>query len=208
MSATATPLTFQPPGIPEDQARAGHYALLARLFYAGPDAGLLALIANAGDAAAEGGESVLAAAWSALALAARSADAESARLEYDQVFVGTGKAEVTPYASFYLSETGREKILVRLRADLASMGLRRVELAPEPEDHISSLFETMRHLVSTGSDEAALQDQRDFFDRYIARSFQKLCDAITASGKSDFYKHVAHFAGAFLLVEREALKVF
>lgn len=207
MSATATPLTFQPPEIPEDQARAGYYALLARLFYAGPDAGLLAVIANA-DAATEGGESVLTGAWGALALAARSADAEAARLEYDQVFVGTGKAEITPYASFYLSETGREKILVRLRADLASMGLRRVELAPEPEDHVSSLFEAMRHLVSMGSDEAALQNQRDFFDRYIARSFQKLCDAIGASGKADFYKHVAHFARAFLLVEREALKVF
>lgn len=207
MSATVTPLTFQPPEIPEDQARAGYYALLARLFYAGPDAGLLAIIANA-DAVAEGGESALTGAWSALAIAARSADAEAARMEYDQVFVGTGKAEVTPYASFYLSQTGREKILVRLRADLSSMGLRRVELKSEPEDHVSSLFEAMRHLISTGSVDAELQLQRDFFDRYIARSFQGLCDAIAASGKTDFYKHVAHFARAFLLVEREALKVF
>lgn len=207
MSATVTPLTFQPPEFPEDQARAGYYALLARLFYAGPDARLLAIIANA-DAAAESGESALTGAWSALALAARSADAEAARMEYDQVFVGTGKAEVTPYASFYLSQTGREKILVRLRADLASMGLRRVELASEPEDHVSSLFEAMRHLISTGSVDAELQNQRDFFDRYIAPSFRGLCDAIAASGKADFYKHVAHFARAFLLVEREALKVF
>ena len=32
---------------PEESARAAVYALLARLFYAGPDAGLLAAIANA-----------------------------------------------------------------------------------------------------------------------------------------------------------------
>ena len=41
MSASVTPLNFQPPEVPEDQARAGYYALLARLFYAGPDAQLL-----------------------------------------------------------------------------------------------------------------------------------------------------------------------
>jgi len=51
----------------------------------------------------------LAGAWKALALAARAMDADAARLEYDQLFVGTGKSEVTPYASFYLAETGREK---------------------------------------------------------------------------------------------------
>jgi TorA maturation chaperone TorD len=208
MSATATPLTFRPPDVPEDQARAGYYALLARLFYAGPDTGLLAIIANADDAGPEGGQSDLAGAWSALALAARSVDAETARLEYDQLFVGTGKAEVTPYASFYLSETGREKILVQLRAELASMGLRRVEQASEPEDHIAGLFDAMRHLISVGSDDSALQDQRDFFEQYIAGSYQGLCDAISANGNAHLYKHVAHFAEAFLLVEREALKVF
>jgi hypothetical protein len=51
MSATVTPLAFQPPEIPEDQARAGYYALLARLYYAGPEAGLLATIAGAEDVA-------------------------------------------------------------------------------------------------------------------------------------------------------------
>lgn len=208
MSETATPLAFQPPGIPEDQARAGYYALLARLFYAGPDVGLLTIISNADDATAGGAHSDLAAAWSALALAARSLDAEAARLEYDQLFVGTGKAEVTPYASFYLSETGREKILVQLRAGLASMGLRRVERASEPEDHVSGLFEAMRYLISESSGDVAWQHQRDFFERYIAGSYQGLCNAITASGRADFYKHVARFAEAFLLVECEALKVF
>ena len=208
MSATVTPLSFQPPEVPEDQARAGYYALLGRLFYAGPDAGLLATLAGADEIAVERARSALSSAWSGLALAARAMDADAARLEYDQLFVGTGKAEVTPYASFYLAETGREKILVGLRAELAGLGLGRARQVREPEDHIAGLFDAMRHLISLGSDDAALQNQRGFFERYIARSYQGLCAAISASEKSNFYKHVARFAEAFLAVENEALKVF
>lgn len=207
MSATATPLAFQPPEIPEEQARAGYYALLARLYYAGPDAGLLATIAGAEDDAAESGQSELAAAWRGLAAAAAAMDAEAARSEYDRLFVGTGKAEVTPYASFYLAETGREKILVRLRSELAGLGLARRQGSHEPEDHMAGLFDVMRHLISTGSEDAATQ-QKEFFERYIAGSYEAFCAAAAASENSNFYKHVARFAQAFLYVEREALKVF
>src|SRR5262249_51837136 len=112
MSETVSPLGFHPPEVPEEQARAGYYALLARLYYAGPDAGLLATIAGAEDISADAEQSELATAWNGLAAAAKAMDAEAARLEYEQLFVGTGKAEVTPYASYYLTETGREKILV------------------------------------------------------------------------------------------------
>ena len=206
MSATVTPLNFQPPEVPEDRARAGYYALLARLFYSGPDVQLLEAIAGSGEMVADGGP--LAGPWRALAAAARAMDAEAARLEYDEVFVGTGKAEVTPYASFYLTETGREKILVRLRQDLASLGLGRSDEALEPEDHFAALFEVMRHLISEGSTDAALQKQQQFFSRYIERSFAGFCAAISESGKANFFKAVGAFAQAFLVVETEGLKVF
>src|SRR5690349_14192146 len=165
-------------------------------------------MARADEIVAGGEKSALAAAWSALAAAARAMDAEAARVEYDELFVGTGKSEVTLYASFYLVETGREKILVRLRADLAGMGLERTEQALEPEDHVAGLFDAMRYLISLGSDDAALRKQQEFFDRYIARSHERLCAAISASQKSNFYKPVARFAEAFLAVESEAMKVF
>lgn len=206
MSATVTPLNFQPPEVPEDQARAGYYALLARLFYAGPDAQVLQAIAGSNEIVTDGGP--LAGPWSVLAAAARAMDAEAARLEYDEVFVGTGKAEVTPYAAFYLAETGREKILVRLRQDLASLGLGKSGAGHEPEDHVAALFEVMRHLISQGSDDAALQKQRDFFSRYIERCFEPFCSAISKSERANFYKPVGHFVKAFLLVETEGLKVF
>jgi len=203
-----TPLKFQAPEVPEDKARAGYYALLARLFYSGPDAALLATIGETGEIASGAEQSALADAWNKLAAAARVMEAEAARLEYDQLFIGTGKAEVTPYASYYLAETGREKILARLRGELVGLGLARSEGAHEPEDHMAGLFDVMRHLISLGSEDAALQKQQGFFDRYIARSFPGFCDAISKSEKANFYKHVAHFALAFFLVESEALKVF
>ena len=208
MSASVTPLNFQPPEVPEDQARAGYYALLARLFYAGPDSQLLSTIANADGIVAGAEQSVLAGAWNALAAAARVMDAEAARLEYDEIFVGTGKAEVTPYASYYLAETGREMILVRLRGELARLGLSRTETVHEPEDHMAGLLDVMRHLISLGSGDAALQKQQGFFDRHIARSYPGFCSAISAAGKANFYKSVGIFAEAFLAVESEALKVF
>lgn len=207
MSA-ATPLPFQQPEAPEDQARAGYYALLARLFYASPDAALLESMARADEIVASDGESALATAWNALAAAARAMDAEAARVEYDELFVGTGKSEVTLYTSFYLVEAGREKILARLRAELAGMGLERTERALEPEDHVAGLFDAMRYLISLGSNDAALRKQQEFFDCYIARSHERLCAAISASQKSNFYKPVARFAEAFLAVESEAMKVF
>jgi TorA maturation chaperone TorD len=204
--APAVPLQFQPPTAEEDRARAGYYALLARLFYAGPDAALLEAIAGADEIVAEAGSS-LAGAWNALSAAARVMDAEAASLEYDQVFVGTGKADVTPYASYYLSETGREKIVVRLKQELAALGLSRTENAREPEDHFAGLFEAMRHLVS-GSDDAALQKQKRVFIHFIAPAYSTFCAAISHSSKTNFYRCVGDFARVFLDIESESLKVF
>jgi len=204
VSSTVTPLRFLAPLVQEDEARAGYYALLGRLFYAGPDADLLQTMAGSAEMA--GGR--LDGPWNALAAAARATDAEAARAEYDELFVGTGRAEVTPYASFYLAATGREKILVRLKQDLASLGLGKAGAAREPEDHFAALFEVMRHLISEGSDGAALQKQRGFFSAYIERSFEGFYGAVSASEKAKFYKDVSSFASSFLLVETEALKVF
>ena len=191
----------------EDRARAGLYALLARLYYQGPDAEVLALIAKAGAEIAPETESPFAAALHALAAAASSADPAAVRQEYDDLFVGTGRAEVSLYATYYLAETGREKILVGLRNDLGGMGLSRMESAREPEDHIAGLFDVMRHLIERGSADAALQDQRRFFGRYVESVYIAFCDAITTGEQGEFYRRVAVFTRAFLDVETEAIKM-
>jgi TorA maturation chaperone TorD len=189
----------------EDRARADLYALLARLYYRGPDAEVLALIANAGPGFPRP-ESPFAVAWRALA-SSSNADPAAVQQEYDDLFVGTGRAEISLYATYYLAETGREKILVGLRTELAGMGLSRKDASREPEDHIAGLFDVMRHLIERGSADAALQDQHHFFSRFVEPSYTAFCAALAESGRAEFYAQVAALTRAFLDVEKEASKM-
>jgi TorA maturation chaperone TorD len=185
---------------PEEAARANFYGLLARLFYAPPDAALLQTLAGAaGIEAEEGG---IGEAWNGLCGAALAADPEAVRDEYDTVFVGTGKSPVTLYACAYSIRYSSEAPLAVLRGELASLGLSRREGTSEPEDHIAALCETMRHLIAVKS--RALEEQSRFFKRWIGPAFEPLCAAIEAEPRTSFYKPVGRFANAFLSVERNA----
>ncbi len=190
----------------EDRARADFYGLLARLFYAGPDADLLAALGAADELAGEGVNPDLAQTWNSLIAAAAAMDAEAVQAEYDSVFVGTGKAEVTPYAAHYLAESNKENLLVRLRADLAAMGLSRHPDTAEFEDHFSGLCEVMRHLIFFAPD-VAVQKQKNFFMGYLSSSYAVFCMAVVASPNTNFYKHVARFTQAFLDVEGESFEI-
>ena len=211
MSTQAAPLEFTPPEFQEDSARAGFYALIARICHAGPDARLLQSISRADPIAMEQGNTALAQAWDRLAESARVTDTEArveaARAEYDTVFVGTGKAEITPYASQYLAESMKERVLVRLREELAELGLARTGAAAEYEDHLTALCEVMRHLIAAGSDDVAVQKQKAFFLRYLAPWYVEFCAAAIASPNTDFYKHAAGFIKAFLDVEAESFEM-
>jgi len=201
MTGEATPRAAPVEVTPEDQARAEFYALLGRLWYAAPDQALLDAIATAPPLTAEGAHGALAEAWRQLQAAAAVADPAAVSDEYDAVLVGTGKAEVTPYVSHYLAETGRERVLVALRDELAELGLGRVGATHEPEDHFAALCEVMRHLAG----DAAMQQQKNFFTRYMNRAYNPLTDQVTASSKTSFYKHVARFTKAFCDVEAASL---
>ena len=185
---------------PEEVARANFYGLLARLFYAPPDQALLETLAGATRVeAAEGG---IAEAWQDLVVAAGKADPEEVQDEYDTVFVGTGKAPVTLYAAAYSIRYASEAPLAALRGDLMALGLARREGVNEPEDHIATLCDTMRHLIAVQKRD--LEAQSRFFKRWIAPSFGALCDAIRAEPRVSFYRPVARFANSFLTIEQNA----
>ncbi|MFN0302462.1 MAG: molecular chaperone [Burkholderiales bacterium] len=193
---------------PEDVARRDFYALLARLFFAGPDRALLDAVAALAPDSSDATDGGVANALAALADASLRADADEEHQRFDDLFIGAGKAPVTLYVSHYLVESGREKILVRLRDDLAAFGLARKGVAREPEDHIAGLCDLMRHLVDQGSGEASLARQREIFERYLARSITPLCDAILAhADRGSFLEAVAHLAKAFLVVEAEGFSM-
>ena len=190
----------------EDQARANVYGLLARLWYRAPDQELLdALARNVGRD--EQDATVLARAWSALAKAAADADPEALTHEYDSLFVGTGRAEITLYCSHYLTGTGRERVVVALREKLREVGLGRTSGTNEPEDHFSALLETMRHLILQGSDVPQIEVQKQFFLRYIDGSYTALAEAVTNNGGAGLYKEIARFTRAFLDVESQSFNM-
>jgi TorA maturation chaperone TorD len=199
----AQPLNFLPSLPPEEVARANFYALLARLFYAPPDAALLEAIAGAHHIEAEDGG--IGAAWQDLARAAASADPDAVREEYETAFIGTGKAPVALYTTAYTLKYSNETPLAQLRGELAALGLARGEQASEPEDHIAALCDVMRHLIAEQKRE--LSEQRRFFNRWIAPVVEPLCDAISGHADTRFYQPVARFAKSFLTLEQVAFEM-
>jgi TorA maturation chaperone TorD len=187
---------------PEEAARANFYALLARLFYAPPDTALLKAISAE---KIEGQESGLSQAWSDLAQAASHADAEAVREEYETAFIGTGKAPVTLYTSAYTIRYSSEVPLAELRGELARLGLARRSDAGEPEDHIAALCDTMRHLIA--EQKMGLEEQRRFFNRWIAPAAERLCTAIDTNASTCFYRGVGRLAKAFLTLEQAAFEM-
>ena len=206
----SAPLTFVPTASPEDQARAQLYGLVASLFYSAPDAQLLSAIVHAegfsgdDDERTEQGRA-LAAAWRELADACRSAFPVLLAHEHTELFASPGRAEVTPYLMHYVMRYESETPLVGLRAQLAEWGIARRVGVAEPEDHISSLCETMRFAIAV--QQRPLEDQKAFFERYLHSGAIAFCDAVSTSEKARFYARVAAFTRAFLEVEREAFEI-
>lgn len=187
---------------PEDVARANLYGLVSRLFYGPADPNLLAELSRAAPAEeAEEEPNALRTAWAALQEACRSAFPALVRQEYEGLFVGVGKAEVTPYLSAYAQPSSPERYVVRLRDQLALWSLGRREGVFEIEDHVSGVSDVMRWLVETGR---PLVDQRSFFDTYLYPGAVPFCAAVQNATSAAFYKPVAAFALAFLEVERAA----
>ena len=197
--AESVPLQFAPTLTDEDRARADYYALLARLYFDGPDAKLLAAIGGAVPIVAQDGAqgAALAAGWAQLQAACRCADAQTLSFEYSNVFIGTGKALVTLYSTHYLEESMKGRALVRLRERLRELGLARTGDAGVYEDH----------LVLEGSGVAAMQQQKEFFISYIQPYYQPFSSSVEACTELVFYKAVGRFSKAFFDIEAEALSM-
>lgn len=189
----------------EDAARAHLYALIGRLFHDAPDSILLAQLCRTGGAAGDADDSApLAQAWRALKEACATAYPAVLKQEYDTLFLGVGKSEVTPYTFHYLRDTAPDRHLVRLRQRLEQIGLGRRTAAFEAEDHVSGVCDAMRFLVERAW---PLGEQRLFFKEFVYPGTMAFCDAVKRATSASFYRHVAAFARAFFDVEREALEM-
>ena len=194
---------------PEELARANFYGLIARLFYAPPDAQLISELVGAGEIPGGAERSsqgdALAAAWRELTAACRDAFPVVLENEHTGLFIGTGKAEVTPYVSHYILRHTNDNPLVALRQQLAAWGVGRGEEVPEYEDHISGLCEAMRFAIAV--QQRSPEEQKGFFERFVYRGCVAFCDAVSASANARFYRLVAQFARAFFEIEKTAFEM-
>lgn len=183
---------------PVDAARAREYALLATLLSAPPPKRLLdQLAALTGDA------TPLGRAHAALADAASSAVGAQVEREYFDLFVGLGRGELLPYASYYLTGFLNERPLSRLRADLATLGVERIANNSEPEDHAAILCEIMSGLAD-GRFEASPEAQRAFFENHVSPWMGRLFADMESAGNGRFYRTVGALGRAFIEIETEA----
>src|ERR1700732_2409460 len=96
-----------------DVARALEYSLLSTLLASSPDAQMLKCLAEL-----RGDLSPLGLAHSALGMAAARTDADITAREHFTLFVGLGRGELLPYASYYLTGFLHGRPLASLRQAL------------------------------------------------------------------------------------------
>lgn len=181
-----------------DLFRAQHYGLLALLLGRAPTAGLLSQIGEL-----KGDASPLGRAHDRLAQAARDADPDAVSREFFDLFIGVGRGEVLPYASYYLTGFLQERPLARVRADMAAIGIERTGGVSEPEDHLAILFDAMASIASGGIDAEPGAESR-FFASHIQPWADRLLADVETARAAEFYRHVAALGRLFIEIETEA----
>ncbi len=190
---------------PEEQARADFYGLLSRLFASPANAALLRAIASGPPSQTRPQDEDVGdfmRAWRDLAARAETATEAAVADEYNELFVGSGRAEISLYLGAYTARSSVDTPLVALRSWLAAQGLGRQSGVHEPEDHIAMVFEIMRYLIAEAR--GSIDAQKTFFDTFLWQGGLLLCDAISVHPRAQFYRPVAGFAKSFLFVEHEA----
>lgn len=185
----------------EDGVRAHTYTLLGNLLARAPDAHVLGLLRQIQVPANEGRD--MAGAWGMLRLAAEQTSPDSAADEYFSLFIGIGRGELVPYASWYLTGFLMEQPLALLRIDLEALGFERRAGVCEPEDHAAALCETMGMIV--GSAEIPFEVQRAFFQRHVAPWISRFFRDLQQAEPARFYRAVGLVGERFMEIEGQYL---
>ncbi len=187
----------------EDRLRADLYNYLGLILSRPPDQVTLDQTAGLG-----GDESALGKGVSTLAKVAKITKPKTVESEFNKLFIGLGRGELLPYASYYLTGFLNEKPLARLRADMAARGLARADNVFEPEDNIASLMEMMgAMIVGRFGSPATLEVQKTFFNTHIAPWATHFYSDLEAAKNSVFYASVGTVGRAFMEIEAEAFRM-
>jgi len=188
---------------PEDLMRADLYDLIGGLLRKEPEADLIGFVATL-----EGDSSPMGSAFSILAKLAKSLDISAIRDEYVSLFIGVGRGEILPFASYYLTGFLNEKPLANLRGDMASIGISRMDGVKEPEDHIASLMDIMAGLIRGDFGRPySIGEQATFFHNHISTWASLLFQDIEAAKSAVFYAPVGTIGKLFMDIESQAFNM-
>ncbi len=184
----------------ESAARADIYGLLAALMRSPPDGVLLDNL-NAleiADASDEFSRALV-----SLRMAASQMSASEINDEFHALFIGLGRGEIVPYASWYLTGFLMEQPLGELRRDLDALGFDRQDGVREPEDHVAAVCEVLSMLI--GDDPDDIDTQRLFFDKHFGCWAGRFFSDLESAPSAVFYRAVAGLGAAFTSLEKSYL---
>ena len=187
----------------EDQLRSDMYSFLANLFRAEPSAELVNQLTKL-----ESDESPIGKSIKTLSKLASSLDLPTIRDEYVRIFIGVGRGEILPFASYYLTGFLKDKPLAKLRNDMKEIGIQLAENVKEPEDHIASLFDMMSGLIlGKFSKKFSIGEQKDFFNKHLAPWVDLLMRDIESSRIAVFYSPIGTIGREFMEIERSSFSM-
>ncbi|CAN7576240.1 Cro/CI family transcriptional regulator [Bosea sp. LjRoot237] len=187
------------PAIDEiDAARADEFELVGALLWRAPTAGTLAALQGL-----RGDASPLGMAHLALAEAAAEVTPDQVRDEFFQLFIGVGRGELLPYASYYLTGFLHERPLALVREDMGKLGLARAERVGEPEDHVAVLMDIQAKLIR-GEVSGEGVDEASFFARHIRPWADRFFADLETAEAARFYRAVGRVGSLYLSIETQA----
>jgi len=187
----------------EDVLRAHLYKLLAGYLAHPPNADELKVAASM-----VGDETELGQAIQALGKIANGETPAQIDTEYHNLFIGVGRGELLPYASYYLTGFLMEKPLAKLRSDMDQLGIMRPDSVKEPEDHIAALMDMMAGIILgafAGAGDIAAQ--KSFFDDHLASWATHFFRDLEAAKSSVFYAALGSIGRIFMGIEETAFSM-
>jgi len=186
-----------------DRLRADLYNFLGVILSGPPDEMLLEQTA-----ALSGDDTPMGQAIGTLAKMAKVSKPKNVESEFNRLFIGLGRGELLPFASYYLTGFLNEKPLALLRQDMTVRGLARSENVYDPEDSIASLMEMMgAMIVGRFGAPADLAAQRDFFNKHVGSWASHFFTDLEGAKNSVFYAPVGSVGRAFMEIEAEAFRM-
>lgn len=185
---------------PEDVDRAVLYGFVARMLQAAPIGAELDVLRSIDADDTEIGRGL-----AVLSQVARETTSDVLQRNYQDIFIGVGRGELIPYASYYLTGFLHEKPLADLRATMSRFGMERAEGVSEPEDHIAAILQMMEGLIlGSFGQPATLDEQKQFFASHIGPWASHFFKDLAASQTCTFYSAVGSLGGALIAVEADA----